>query len=274
MSLEGKVAVITGAGRGIGEAIAERLVADGARVAAFDKAKAWAGSLVRSEEAGLVRFYQVDVTDRGSLETSFAQAQADLGPLDILVNNAGISMPAPLEDLPEEKWDAVTAVNIKAVFSCSQIAIRSMKERGGAIVTISSMSGVEPYPGMGAYSASKAAAVMLTRQMALEWAPYGVRVNAVCPGLVWSPLTDNLYRDADILAARTALVPLKTDRHATGRGRRRRFSRLRRRLLHHRSRHLGGRRAARWHPGPHPGQVVQHPAAEVGVQPPILTRRP
>jgi NAD(P)-dependent dehydrogenase (short-subunit alcohol dehydrogenase family) len=209
MSLEGKVAVVTGAGRGIGEAIAERLVAEGARVATLDNAKAWAGSLAREEASGKVRFYRADVTDRESLETAFAQAQVDLGPLDILVNNAGISMPGPLEDLPEEKWDAVTAVNIKAVFSCSQIAIRSMKARAGAIVTISSMSGLEPYPGMGAYSAGKAAAVMLTRQMALEWAPYGVRVNAVCPGLVWSPLTDNLYKDSDLLAARTALVPLK-----------------------------------------------------------------
>ena len=108
MSLEGRVAVVTGAGRGIGEAIAERLVAEGARVAAFDKAKAWTGALASAEKSGRVRFYQADVTDRESLETAFARAQADLGPLDILVNNAGISMPAPLEDLPEEKWDAVT----------------------------------------------------------------------------------------------------------------------------------------------------------------------
>jgi glucose 1-dehydrogenase len=209
MSLQGKMAVVTGAGRGIGEAIAERLVAEGARVAVFDKAKAWADSLAREEERGNVRFYGADVTDRAGLEAAFAGAQADLGPLDILVNNAGISMPGPLEDLPEEKWDAVSAVNIKAVFRCSQIAIRSLKDRGGSITTISSMSGVEPYPGMGAYSAAKAAAVMLTRQMALEWAQYGVRVNAVCPGLVWSPLTDNLYKDPDIRAARTALVPLR-----------------------------------------------------------------
>ena len=193
----------------MGAAIVKKLVTNGARVAVVDRHRDWDEQLEQLEREGKVVFYALDVTDPQAVEDVFARAVAELGHLDILVNNAGISVPGALETLPMETWDKVMDVNLKGVFTCSQKAFPYLKEKGGVILNISSMSGVEPYAGMGSYCVSKAGVIMLTRQMAYEWAPYGIRVNAICPGLTRTPLTENLYQDPEICAARTALVPLK-----------------------------------------------------------------
>lgn len=207
--LKGKVAVVTGGRRGIGQAIVERLVREGARVGVFGRNKVLDETLQQLEKQGAVFFCQVDVADRSRLEEAFARVNAEIGEPDILVNNAGITMPGSLESLKEDQWDRVIDVNLKGNFLCSQIAVRTLKHKGGAIVNIASMSGMEPYEGMGAYSSSKAGIIMLTRQMALEWAQYNVRVNAVCPGIIRTPLNEDLLADLEIAAARAALVPMK-----------------------------------------------------------------
>lgn len=204
-----KVAVVTGGRRGIGQAIVERLVREGARVAVFCRNKALDEKLQQLEKQGKVYLYQADVSDRAMLEEAFAWVNTNIGELDILVNNVGITMPGRLESLTEDQWDRVINVNLKGIFLCSQIAVKTLKNKGGSIVNIASMSGIEPYQGMGSYSSSKAGAIMLTRQMAIEWAQFNVRVNAVCPGIIRTPLNEYLLADPEIFAARAALIPMK-----------------------------------------------------------------
>lgn len=131
------------------------------------------------------------------------------GGLNILVNNAGISIPHTLLDLVENDWDLVMNTNLKGPFLISQYAAQNMKNAGqGIIINVASMSGLEPYQGMGAYSVSKAGLIMLTRLMAVEWAQYGIRVNAICPGLIRTPLTEAVYANAELAQRRAELVPL------------------------------------------------------------------
>ena len=208
-NLKDKVAVVTGGRRGIGQAIVERLVRAGARVGIFARHHVADETLLQLAKQGKVFFFQVDVTDKPMLEQAFSRVNTEIGEMDILVNNAGISMPGDLETLEESQWDRVMAVNLKGVFNCSRIAAGMLKKKGGVIVHIASMSGLEPYSGMGAYSCSKAGVVMLARQMAVEWAPFNVRVNAVCPGIIRTPLNENLLADPEIHKARAALIPMK-----------------------------------------------------------------
>lgn len=209
MALSDKVALVTGGTKGIGAAIVEKLAADGTRVVAVARHRDWEERLGTLVGEGRVSFLPMDVTDIEGVDKTFDQVIDEFGRLDILVNNAGISLPEPLETLSLQKWDRVMDVNLRSVIVCSQKALPHLKETHGVIVNMASMSGIEPYAFMGAYSASKAAVVMLTRQMAYEWAPHGIRVNAVCPGNVYTPMTQDLYDDPEALASRLSVIPLK-----------------------------------------------------------------
>ena len=185
--LAGRTALVTGAGRGIGEAVARALVARGARVVATDLAPEGVGKLAQ-EYAGRLTARTLDVTDAGAVEALVAETEDTLGPLDITVNVAGILRSSSVVELTDEDWAATFDVNTHGVFHVSRAVARRMAERGsGSIVTVASNAAGVPRMGMSAYAASKAAAVMFTKCLGLEVAARGVRCNTVSPG---STLTD------------------------------------------------------------------------------------
>ncbi|QIK10158.1 2,3-dihydro-2,3-dihydroxybenzoate dehydrogenase [Streptomyces sp. ID38640] len=187
LELEGRLALVTGAGRGIGEAVARALVAHGARVIATDLAPEGVGKLAQEHPDHLTARC-LDVTDAAAVEALVAEAEDSLGPLDIAVNVAGILRSSSVEDLTDEDWAATFAVNANGVLHVSRAAARRMTGRGsGSIVTVASNAAGVPRAGMSAYAASKAAAVMFIKCLGLEVAARGVRCNTVSPG---STLTD------------------------------------------------------------------------------------
>ncbi|MFE0192437.1 2,3-dihydro-2,3-dihydroxybenzoate dehydrogenase [Streptomyces sp. NPDC058989] len=180
--LTGRLALVTGAGRGIGEAVVRALVERGARVLATDLVPEGAERLA-GQYTGQVTARPLDVTDATAVEALVAEAEDTLGPLDIAVNVAGILRSSPAVDLADEDWAATFAVNTDGVFHVSRAAARRMAERGsGSIVTVASNAAGIPRAGMSAYAASKAAAVMFTQCLGLEVAARGVRCNTVSPG--------------------------------------------------------------------------------------------
>lgn len=210
---EGRVALVTGAGRGIGEAIALALADLGADVAVNDidgdtAAETAAAVEARGRDATVVLG---DVSDEDAVREMVATAESDLGLVQLVVNNAGSNNDDDLVDLPYEEWRHTMGVNLDGTFLVSREAARRLIDRGedGSIVNLSSITGLGPQPGAGAYSPSKGAMIMLTRQMAMEWAEDDIRVNAIAPGLIWTPATDPVYSDDDLFEARRDWVPMK-----------------------------------------------------------------
>jgi NAD(P)-dependent dehydrogenase (short-subunit alcohol dehydrogenase family) len=183
--LEGKVAVITGGGSGLGRAMAQRFVAEGASVLVADfnedSGQATVDMIGDNEHAA---FQQCNVTSEDDCERAVAAAVRRWGKLDIMVANAGIGAPGPIATLEKDAWDAVLAVNLTGVFLCAKHAFRAMREHGGVILGTASVAGLEGTPSLGPYGASKAGVVQLMGTVALEGARYGVRANALCP--VWT----------------------------------------------------------------------------------------
>lgn len=210
LGLSGRVAVVTGAAGGIGGAIAAELAAAGAAVALLDRdAEAATKAAEALRAAGSTAFATgCDTTDEASVAAAFAATRAALGPAAILVNNAGILRPGPLSDIPVAAWNALMAVNLTGYLVCAQTARPQMLEAGGgAMVHIASIAASNPQPRSGAYSPSKAGVAMLSRQLALEWGPEGIRSNVVSPGLIRTPLSESFYQAPGILERRSAMVP-------------------------------------------------------------------
>jgi NAD(P)-dependent dehydrogenase (short-subunit alcohol dehydrogenase family) len=210
--LAGRVAMVTGASREIGEAIVLRLVAEGAAVAIVVGRDRERGEKLADRitaRGGQAIMLAGDVTVRSSVEAMVEQTVAAYGRLDILVNNAGASGRTPLAELSEEDWDRVFAVNCKGTFLCSVAAARPMTAQGsGAIVNIAGASAHRSFPAGGAYGPSKAAVANLTAQMAIEWADRGIRVNGVSPGPIRGE-TSNWRETEPALVRQVARIPLK-----------------------------------------------------------------
>jgi NAD(P)-dependent dehydrogenase (short-subunit alcohol dehydrogenase family) len=210
--LEGRVCVVTGAGRGIGAATATAFAAQGARVAILERApdlgEQAASELTRS--GARARAYAVDVSDeRGVIETA-ARVVEDFGRVDVLVNNAGIGRLGPSMSFPLADWQESLDVLATGVFLCCREFGREMRDAGGgAIVNIASINGIVAFPMRLAYSAGKAAVISMTKVLAAEWAGYGIRVNAVAPGVTETEMVQEAIEqgliDVDAYNAHTPL---------------------------------------------------------------------
>ncbi|MGV8939278.1 MAG: SDR family NAD(P)-dependent oxidoreductase [Allorhizobium sp.] len=207
LGLEGKTVVITGAGGGIGQAMARAFAGQGARVVLLDRDEERTATL--AGELGNGSFtLACDLSRAQEIAAAVERVEA-AGGADILVNNAGILRPGRLEEISEADWSAMLAVNLTGYLVAAQGFGRGMIARGaGALVHVASIAGTQPQPASGAYSPSKAAILMLSRQLAYEWGPKGIRSNTLSPGLVRTPLSEAFYRDADVNARRAAMVPV------------------------------------------------------------------
>ena len=211
-SLSGRTAVVTGGGKGIGQGVALGMARSGARVHVLDRdlkaAEETVGQIVK--EGMAAKAHRVDVGDEAEINAAM-DAIASEGAIDILVNNAGLAIRKPSIELSVADWDAVLKVNLTGVFLCARAAARHMiANKQGAIVNLASIMGLSGgglYPNI-SYQATKGAVVNLTRALAVEWSPFGVRVNAVAPTWVRTdfikPLTDN----PELLARMNAMTPL------------------------------------------------------------------
>ena len=207
LGLAGKVCVVTGGASGIGRGVGAAFAAQGARVALLDlNGPAVAEAAAEMGGIGIA----CDTSSEASVRAAAAAVAAQLGPADVLVNNAGILRPGPLATLPVAEWNAMLAVNLTGYLLCAQAFGAAMLERrSGALVHIASIAASFPQGQSGAYSPGKAGVAMLSRQLALEWGPQGVRSNSVSPGLIRTPLSEAFYRAQGVAAARANLAPLK-----------------------------------------------------------------
>jgi 2-hydroxycyclohexanecarboxyl-CoA dehydrogenase len=208
---EGQVAIVTGGGGGIGSAVCARLAGEGAHVIVCDVDLAAADAVADRITAGGERAEAVgfDVTDAVACRDAVASVVAAHGRVDVLVNNAGINRRGALLDLADEDWRATFAVNLDAmVHLCREVLPVMVAAAGGAIVNTASQWGLHPAPGHVAYNVSKAAVVSFTQSLARDYAPYGVRVNAVCPGEIRTPMLEaGVARSGRTVADLDALVP-------------------------------------------------------------------
>lgn len=209
-SLADCAVLVTGAGSGIGAAIAHQVAAAGAAVAVNDldpvAARATADAVTAA--GGTAHPVPGDVADPQTAARVVGTAGDRLGRLTGLVNNVGVVRGAPLRSIGADDWDAIMRTDCASALYCSQAALPTLAA-GGAIVNISSLCGIHAAPGAGAYNAAKAAVISLTRQMALEWGPDGVRVNAIAPGIVSGTNFSAGSRDPQAAQRRGAVIPLR-----------------------------------------------------------------
>ncbi|RDJ25068.1 3-hydroxybutyrate dehydrogenase [Bosea caraganae] len=203
--LKGKTAVVTGSTSGIGLAIARAYAAQGANIvingfgAPDDIEKERAG--IEAEFGVQARYSAADMAHGGAIAVMIAEAEAEFGSVDVLVNNAGIQFVSPIEEFPIEKWDAIIAINLSAAFHATRAALPGMKQRKwGRIINTASAHALVASPFKSAYVAAKHGIAGLTKTVALEAATFGVTVNAICPGYVWTPLVEKQIPDT--MAAR------------------------------------------------------------------------
>ena len=211
MLLEGKVAIVTGASRGIGKAIAEQFIAQGAKVAFTYRSSAEAAAALEKElsaEGGTVKGFQSDAASMTDAERLVGEVVEAFGTVDIVINNAGITDDTLLMRMTEEQWDRVISVNLKSCFNLTKAVMRTMlKARSGSIVNISSVVGVQGNAGQANYAASKAGILGFTKSVALELGSRNIRCNAIAPGFIETEMTAKL--DEDTVQGWRDAIPLK-----------------------------------------------------------------
>ena len=211
--LAGKVAIVTGAGSGIGHAIAEQFGNQGASVIVnyfgFEQeAEDLAAKLTASGAES--RAVKADISSATDVASMVDLGMKEFGHIDVLVNNAGVESPAPFLDITEELWDRIVNIDLKGAFLCAQACGRAMRDRGagGSIINISSVHEDVPFPGFAPYCAAKGGLRMLMRDMALELGQYKIRVNNIAPGAIKTPIQVATGLDPDKEARISAIVPL------------------------------------------------------------------
>jgi len=209
--LHGKVAIITGSSKGIGKSIAQGLAENGAKVVISSRKQAAVDEVAQEfKEKDLDAIgIECHVGDAEQRKKLIVKTIEQFGRLDILVNNAAINpYYGPLEGSDGEVFDKIMNVNVKAPWILSNLALPYMKEHGGSIINIASVEGLTPGFGLGLYSATKAALIMLTKNQAKEWGRFGVRANVVCPGLIKTKFSEGLWTDEKLVARLTKALPL------------------------------------------------------------------
>lgn len=212
LELDGKVAVITGAASGIGEQMAISFAHAGAKVALLDLNQEALNrlSLSLQSQGYEVLPFTCDTADSKAVQDTAVAVKQQLGSADILINNAGILRPAALSDIQAEQWLQVLQINLSGYLWCAQQFGAQMKDKGkGSLVHVSSIAASFPQSNSGAYSASKAAVLLLSKQLALEWGAYGIRSNCICPGMIKTSLSAAFYADKELEAARAAMTASK-----------------------------------------------------------------
>jgi NAD(P)-dependent dehydrogenase (short-subunit alcohol dehydrogenase family) len=216
VTLTGKAAIVTGAASGIGLATVVRfLESDAAGVVAVDLAPEPPDALHEAVAAGRVRYVSGDVGDDSTHETAARAALGAFGRIDVLVNNAGTSVVKPIHEHSQAEWDSVMRTNVAALFLAARHVVPVMiRQKGGVVLNTGSISGEVGIPGQGAYGPSKGAVHQLTRQMAIEYAPHGIRVNAVGCGTIDTPL---VHRSAEMSGDPAKFWAMLRDNHPVGR---------------------------------------------------------
>jgi len=205
MKLKDKVAIVTGSSKGIGEGIARVFSREGAMVVIIcrteDAGKKMADELGASE--GRAVFIRTDVTKSEDIQVMIGKTIERFGKLDILVNNAGYHISKNVVETSEEEWEFIQNTNLRSTFLCSKYALPHLIKTRGTIINISSMVGLVGQPNAGAYSATKGGQIAMSKGMAIDFAPFGVRVNVICPGWIQTPLVEDWFsQQKDPAAAR------------------------------------------------------------------------
>jgi len=213
--MDGKVAIITGAASGLGAASALRFAQEGARLAGFDRNAPDGGDWAEAASlAGDALFETGDVRDVAGIDAFVAAVRERFGRIDVLVNSAGVGAGGYVHLLDPDEWDRVIDINLKGTFLfCRAVLPAMIEQRGGSIVNLASVEGVEGMEVTSAYNASKGGVVLLTKNMAIDYARQGVRVNCICPGFIDTPLLSDVFGNAEMKAIREKI----TEAHMLGR---------------------------------------------------------
>ncbi len=206
--LEGKTAIVTGAGKGIGRAIAIALGEAGANVLLVARTKSDLENVMQEMDGERTSYAVADVTDRSDIRSAVEQAAERFGSVDILVNNAGMNIRSKLDDATDSEWHKIMDTNSQSVFMFSQEAAKHMN-KGASIINVSSVGGERALKTGVVYAASKAAIIQMTKVMAMEWGERGIRVNAIGPWYFRTPLTEKVLSDPEYLDSILAVTPLK-----------------------------------------------------------------